>query len=159
MVFIKRIVKGDFKKPGGFTLTELMIAVLIIGILGAISNLIFQSFVEKARVKKAVSEIMSLQTKIKAYTLHDGILPDSLADIEGGTMQDPWGNPYQYINFDNVPSGLWRKDRNLVPINTDYDLFSMGKDGETKSPLTAKVSYDDIIRANDGQYVGRASEY
>lgn len=136
-----------------------MIVVLIIGILSTIGTLIFQSFAEKSRVKKAISEILSLQTQIKAYTVYDGLFPDSLDDIEGGNMQDPWGNPYQYTNFDNVPKGGWRKDRNLVPLNTDYDLWSMGKDGKSKPPIMAKDSHDDIIRANDGQYVGRASEY
>lgn len=159
MLFIKRVIKCDFKRHAGFTLTELMIVVLIIGILGAVGTLTFQSFAEKARVKKAVSEILSLQTKIKAYTVYDDLFPDSLDDIEGGNMLDPWGNPYQHTNFDNVPIGQWRKDRNLVPLNTDYDLWSMGKDGKSKPPITANDSHDDIIRANDGQYVGRASEY
>ena len=159
MVFIERVIKMCVKRHKGFTLAELMIVVLIIGILGAIGSSIFQSFAEKARVKKAIAEILSLQTKIKVYDVFDSMFPDSLDGIEGGNMQDPWGNPYQYTNFDNTPLGQWRKDRNLVPINTDYDLWSMGKDGKSKPPLTAKDSHDDVIRANDGQYVGRASEY
>jgi general secretion pathway protein G len=44
-------------------------------------------------------------------------------------------------------------------LNTDYDLYSMGKDGKTKGPLTAKDSHDDVIRANDGRFIGLASEY
>jgi general secretion pathway protein G len=35
----------------------------------------------------------------------------------------------------------------------------MGKDGKSQSPLTAKASRDDIIRANNGQYVGLAADY
>jgi general secretion pathway protein G len=35
----------------------------------------------------------------------------------------------------------------------------MGPDGETAIPLTAKKSQDDIIRANDGNYIGLASRY
>jgi general secretion pathway protein G len=52
-----------------------------------------------------------------------------------------------------------RKDRFLVPINSDFDLYSMGKDRETVAPLTAKKSHDDIVRANDGAFVGLASEF
>ena len=52
-----------------------------------------------------------------------------------------------------------RKNRFMVPINSDYDLYSMGKDGQSVSPLTAKASRDDIIRANDGQFIGLASNY
>jgi general secretion pathway protein G len=46
-----------------------------------------------------------------------------------------------------------------VPLNSDFDLYSKGRDGKSKPNLAAKVSYDDIIRANDGEYVGIASEY
>lgn len=52
-----------------------------------------------------------------------------------------------------------RKDGNLVPINTNYDLCSYGKDGKSKAPLRAKDSHDDIIYANDGGYIGLASEF
>jgi general secretion pathway protein G len=57
------------------------------------------------------------------------------------------------------PIGQLRKDRNLVPINTDFDLFSRGKDGQTNFPLTAQRSRDDIVRANNGGYIGLASDY
>ncbi|MCK5254491.1 MAG: prepilin-type cleavage/methylation domain-containing protein, partial [Deltaproteobacteria bacterium] len=70
-----------------------------------------------------------------------------------------WGNPYQYNDLNNIPPGLWRKDKNLVPLNSDYDLWSNGKDGKTNVALTAKASYDDIIRANDGAYIGLATGY
>jgi general secretion pathway protein G len=52
-----------------------------------------------------------------------------------------------------------RKDRFLVPINSTYDLYSMGADGKSVLPLTAKHSHDDIIRANDGTYIGVAELY
>jgi len=55
--------------------------------------------------------------------------------------------------------GAARKDGNLVPINTNYDLCSSGKDGKSKAPLRAKDSHDDIIYANDGGYIGLASEF
>jgi general secretion pathway protein G len=52
-----------------------------------------------------------------------------------------------------------RKDRFLVPINSDFDLYSMGKDGNTFLPLTAPQSHDDIIRANDGGFYGMAAYF
>jgi general secretion pathway protein G len=55
--------------------------------------------------------------------------------------------------------GKVRKDRFLVPINSTYDLYSMGADGRSVGPLTAAMSRDDIIRANDGAYVGLAEGY
>jgi general secretion pathway protein G len=52
-----------------------------------------------------------------------------------------------------------RKDRFLVPINSDYDLYSMGPDGQSNEPLTVPVSRDDIIRASNGAYVGIAENF
>ncbi len=52
-----------------------------------------------------------------------------------------------------------RKDRFLVPINSDFDLYSMGKDGQSVGPLTAQKSHDDVIRANDGGFYGLASNF
>jgi general secretion pathway protein G len=56
-------------------------------------------------------------------------------------------------------SGNPRKDHFLHPINSDFDLYSMGKDGDSVAPLTAQKSRDDIIRANDGGYYGVASNF
>ena len=55
--------------------------------------------------------------------------------------------------------GKWRKDRFLIPLNTDFDLYSMGKDGITNAPLTAEASWDNVVRANNGGYVGLAHRY
>ena len=55
--------------------------------------------------------------------------------------------------------GKMRKDRFMVPINTYFDLYSMGADGKSSTPLTAQISQDDLIYANDGGYVGLASDY
>jgi len=57
------------------------------------------------------------------------------------------------------PPALPRKDRFLVPINSDYDLYSKGKDGQSNAPLTVPVSHDDIIRAANGAYVGVAANF
>jgi general secretion pathway protein G len=52
-----------------------------------------------------------------------------------------------------------RKDHLLAPVNADFDLYSMGKDGQSMVPFTAKASRDDIVRANNGGYVGLVSDY
>lgn len=76
------------------------------------------------------------------------------------SLRDPWGNPYRYTNIANTKSkGKLRKDKSLVPLNTDYDLYSMGADGASQPPLTAKASRDDIVRANNGDFVGLATDY
>jgi len=50
------------------------------------------------------------------------------------------------------------KVRKLNPLNTDFDLYSMGSDGDSKGPLSAKASRDDIVRANNGDFIGRSED-
>jgi general secretion pathway protein G len=52
-----------------------------------------------------------------------------------------------------------RRDRYMFPLNTDYDLFSLGPDRSTAVSLGETVGLDDVIRANNGGYFGTASEY
>jgi general secretion pathway protein G len=124
----------------------------------AIPNL--TAALDAARTAKAVGDIHTIGDQIQAFDLLNGRFPDSLADVGFGSFLDPWRNPYQYLNFADVNGkGKMRKDRFLVPINTNFDLYSMGKDGDSVPPLTAKASHDDIIWANDGSYVGLASDF
>jgi len=122
----------------------------------------FQSVREKAQVARAIGDMRALGIDIMDYELGEGVLPASLADVGRDHLLDPWGNPYQYQRIrgpGKVSKGKLRKDRFLVPINSDFDLYSMGPDGKSVSPLTAAASRDDIIRANDGGYVGPAEAY
>jgi len=89
-------------------------------------------------------------------------LPDSLAVLGYGSLLDPWGHPYQYLKIaggDVKGKGKLRRDRFLNPLNADYDLYSMGPDGDTKTNLNAKESRDDIVRANSGAFIGAASDF
>ena len=83
----------------------------------------------------------------------------TLVEAGLGNPIDPWGNPYRYVPVDSVPKGQLRKDKALVPVNTDYDLYSMGADGKSQAPFTAKASQDDIVRAKDGAFVGLAKYF
>jgi general secretion pathway protein G len=47
----------------------------------------------------------------------------------------------------------------MVPVNSDYDLYSMGKDEDSQAAFTAQVSRDDVVRANDGNFFGLAIKY
>jgi general secretion pathway protein G len=137
----------------------LLIAMAVVMTLAAIATLNMLTAIEQAKVAKAVGDIHAIGTDIQAYDLSNNQYPNSLSDI-GDAYNDPWGNPYQYLNFANTNGkGKMRKDRFLVPINTFFDLYSMGPNGQSVPPLTAKSSQDDIIWANDGDYVGPASQY
>ena len=150
--------RNPLKRFNGFTLLELMVTVAIIGALAGIAIPAFSSYLGKAKIIKAIAEIEILEKEILGFG--DGNLPNTLGDIGRAGLLDPWGNPYQYLNFATVNGlGPVRKDRSLVPLNSEFDLYSMGPDGDSKPPLTAKASQDDIIRANDGEYIGLASKY
>jgi general secretion pathway protein G len=141
-----------------------MIVMGIIATLAAIAVPTYTGFIYRARIIKAVSDIAGIGKAIRGAGIDSGIYPMSLADVEGedfSQVLDPWGNPYQYLNIaqGGPGKGAVRKDKFLVPLNTDFDLYSMGRDGESTAPLTAKASRDDIIRANNGGYVGRAVDY
>jgi len=142
------------------TLLELMLVMVMVGILMAIGYAGYQRVVERMRVSRAIGDIGEIQLTLDKFELNRGALPDSLADIGMDARLDPWGAPYQYLNIATVMGlGDVRKDRNLVPINTDFDLYSMGPDGASVPPLTAAASRDDIVRANDGTFVGKAEDY
>lgn len=156
-------LRHSLKRSAGFTLLELLIVVAIAGVLGAIAVPAMQDYIEKARIGRTIAEIRTLEKEIYLFrSENDDSLPDTLARINRAGLRDPWGHPYRYLRIagaDLKGKGALRKDRFLVPLNSDYDLYSVGPDGASQPPLTAKTSRDDIIRANDGGYVGRASEY
>jgi general secretion pathway protein G len=135
---------------------ELLAAVGIIGSLLALGIPASQEAIQRARVARATAELRSISHNLD---LQDS-LPDNLSFL-GPVLRDPWGNPYRYNKFPpfkKVPKGA-RRDRFLVPINTTYDLYTVGRDGKTSPALTAGPSQDDVIRANDGGFFGLASKY
>jgi general secretion pathway protein G len=155
------VFPGDakpYRHCKGFTLIELMIVVAIIMTLAAIAIPAFSRYVEKAKIAKAIAEIKILSQEISAFAADGGPLPNTLNDIGRAGLLDPWGNPYQYLNYATVKGqGKIRKDRSLHPLNSDYDLYSKGKDGKSQPPITSHNSQDDIIRASDGGFIGLAS--
>ena len=97
---------------------------------------------------------------IDQYYADNNAFPADLAAIGRGGLRDPWGNAYAYLDLSTAKGkGKARKDHSLVPLNSDYDLYSKGPDGKSSSPLTAKASRDDIVRANNGRFIGPASTY
>lgn len=150
----------EHRRASGLTLVELMLVVAIIGVLMGIAIPKYSDYQERIKQTQAIQDIRVLQTLVKLYATDRGFLPASLANVGNGGKLDPWGRPYFYLDLTSVHGkGQARKDRKLNPLNSDFDLYSLGKDGLSKSQLTNKESLDDIVRANDGAYVGLASDY
>lgn len=146
----------------GFQLLELLIALAIFGVLAAIGYPAYTNYVDRANNATAMADIDTISHAIERFFVNSNRLPDNLAQINLGNYPDPWGNPYQYLRIAGAKlngNGQLRKDKSLVPVNSDYDLYSMGKDCASVPPFTAKHSHDDIVRANNGGYVGLAADY
>lgn len=147
-------------RSSGLTLIELLLVVALVGVLAGLALPKYQSYQERIKQTQAIQDITILQTLIRDYRLNSGSYPASLADVGNGGRLDPWGRPYVYQELMSVHGkGSARKDRKLNPLNSDFDLYSVGKDGDSKTQLTNKLSLDDIVRANDGAFVGLATDY
>ena len=147
------------KSSRAFTIIELLIGVAILGVVAGITVPIYTQYKVKLDTAIAVTNIINIEVAVDSHFNANDVFPNSLAEVNMDTVVDPWGNPYQYSNLATTPPGQARKDHSLVPINSDYDLYSMGPDGQSVAPLTAAHSRDDIVRANDGGFVGTASDY
>ena len=109
---------------GGFTLIELILVTVIIGILAGMVVLQFGGRAEEARIRAAKGDIMSLGSAIEMFSLdNNGKYPKSLNELIGGKRDyirdiksDPWGNAYIY----ECPGSIHKNS---------YDVFSAGPDG------------------------------
>lgn len=117
----------------GFTLIELMIVVVILGLLATTVMPKILSRPDQARQTKAAVDIRAIQSALAMFKTDIGRFPTTAEGLQAlvtnpglkgynseGYLErvpiDPWGNPYVYIS-----PGLHSKD---------YDLKSLGKDGE-----------------------------
>jgi general secretion pathway protein G len=122
----------------GFTLIEIMVVVVIIGILGAIVVPQFMSRPDQAKVTAARVDLQAIATALEMYRLDNFNYPSTQQGLEAlsrrpsGTPAarnwnpqgylksqavDPWNTPYQYLN-----PGVRSDDGS-------YDLYSLGSDG------------------------------
>ena len=151
------------KRLHGFTLLDLLVAMVILVIVSGMAMPLYTAYVERANESQAITNIYEIQLALDRFNAQNFAYPDNLNELAGIPTVDPWGNAYSYLRIDgnNTPGlkGKQRKDKNLNPLNTDYDLFSSGEDGESKGPLTAKASRDDIVRAGNGGFIGRGEDH
>jgi len=147
-----------------FTIIELMIALVVVGALAAIALPSYQNYREKVRIYEAATTIAAISMNLKNYQVDNKYFPPTLNTLPmyNPVPLDPWGKPYQYLAIDIDPApnrGAQRKDKNLNPLNSDFDLYSMGPDGQTAKPLTAAAAKDDIVRADNGRFIGVAKDH
>lgn len=128
--------RTSFSPARGFTLIEIMIVIVILGILAALIVPKFMDRPDEARQVAAKTDIAALMSSLKLYRLDNQRYPTTEQGLNalvvrptiapeppnwkpGGYLErlpnDPWGNPYQYLN-----PGLYG----------EIDVFSFGADGK-----------------------------
>lgn len=125
------------RKERGFTLLEIMIVIVILGLLAAVVAPNVLSNQDKAMVKKAQADIAALEQAVDMYRMDNFVYPstddglDALVEKPSGKAlknynpdgyikrlpRDPWGNEYQYL----YPGKRGK-----------YDIYSFGADGMLK---------------------------
>src|SRR5882724_9616680 len=133
----RREVSRALRSARGFTLIEIMVVVVIIGLLAAVIEPNVVSKVDEARVTKARADITSIESALTIFRLDNSKYPTTEQGLLSLTTQptdpsirnwrpggyvtkkvskDPWGNEYQYV----YPG----------THGSEYDLFSLGADGQ-----------------------------
>lgn len=129
---MKKSKKGILRKRDGFTLIEILVVIIILGLLSALVAPKFFGKVDKAKVKTTKAQINLLGTALDDFRLDNGRYPttdegldalrekpEELQNWDGPYLpkpvpSDPWDQPYQYKSPGD---------------HGEYDLFSYGKDG------------------------------
>lgn len=155
----KRLASSRGVEITGFTLIELLIVMAIISVLATIAYYKYSVFIDQTKETKAIADLKQIAQLIEEFKEAKGRYPSGLSELERGEFKDPWGNPYQYVNISEddkkgADKQKARRDRNQKPINTYFDLWSNGADGDYQQQVNGAKSRDDIIYAWDGSFVG-----
>lgn len=161
------------QRQSGVTILELLVALIIASMLATMAVATYgsseadcdnpnakQGFLMRARMSGIMGDLGKIHMAASRFEIANNRYPADLAELGLDHLRDPWDNPYQYLvvyGLDN--KGPVRKDHNLHPVNSGYDVYSMGPDGVTATPFTSTLGKDDIVMANDGDYFGLACQY
>ena len=122
---------GVCRTKYGFTLVEILLVIAVIGLLVAIVVPSVNAYVDRSRLMEATVQIGEMSKKIYQYEKSKGALPSDIDVLGLDNVVDPWGRPYEYFNVRTATGkGKPRKDKKLKPVNSDFDLYSLGADNQ-----------------------------
>lgn len=149
------------KYSQAFTTLEMMIGLTIFVLFASVTINTGLALIDKLRSRDVLSDLQAIQIEVDEFYKANGSYPDSLDEIYASPQFDPWDTAYQYLRINGGPKNVTGKQRKYksLKINSTYDLYSMGPDQETASPLTASISKDDIIRGRNGSFLGYVIDF
>ena len=133
-----RIEKEHENKQAGFTLIELMVVIVILGLL---AGLILPRFIgqsDTARQQAARTQMALLESALKLYKLDNGSYPSTEQGLKAlvepptvGNLPKNWRKG-GYLEKGKVPKAPWKNDFVYVcpGSHSDFDITSLGADGE-----------------------------
>lgn len=138
---------------------ELVYAIGVVAVVASISISGVNAYENHAREARAIGDIGTISVQLYRWQSNNRKFPETLAEAGLSGFVDPWGNPYRYVNVATAKSDAILRDRSSTPLNSDFDLYSMGPDGRTELRLAlGKAALDDVVRTNDGRFIGVAQE-
>jgi general secretion pathway protein G len=115
------------RKNKGFSLIELLIVMVIMGMLASLVAPKLFGNVDKSKVKTAQAQMQNLSTALDTYRLDVGVYPNSLAELISSDKQG-WSGPYLKKA---VPQDPWKFDYQYELLsNGDFKLMSFGQGGK-----------------------------
>ena len=129
------------QSASGFTLVEIMLVVIIIGVLAAMVVPRFAGRTEQAKVARAKSDLAAIGLALDLYEMDVGQYPRTLAELVANdppsslseAMRAQWNGPYLKKG---LPKDPWGREYQFVRESQhqqDYDLYSLGTDGQPGS--------------------------